>query len=169
MSIKCRRYSRFTSVERAKFLGGDTFCFNSISSFQTLLYQLLASFLLSSNYYSEFHFGHKRFIQLLQIMIYPVTQNQKMLFDQIFTMRKIYITSNLDSQYSVAGAEALSHSHKLCNEKGHPFWVWRKVNGNLDNMIRISHWKESHCKTTTGIRRKDPRELEWESHSQESK
>ena len=34
-------------------------------------------------------------------------------------------------------------------------WISWKVNGNWDNnMIRISQWRESHCKTNTSIRRK---------------
>ena len=33
-------------------------------------------------------------------------------------------------------------------------WIWWKVNGNWDsNMTRISQWRESNCKTNTGIRR----------------
>ena len=32
--------------------------------------------------------------------------------------------------------------------------IWWKVNGNWDNnMIRISQWRESHCRTNTSIRR----------------
>ena len=47
------------------------------------------------------------------------------------------------------------NSHKLCDETGISFWVWWKVNGNWDNnMIRISQWRESHCRTNTSIRRK---------------
>ena len=35
-----------------------------------------------------------------------------------------------------------------------PFWVSQKVNGNWDNnMIRISQWRESHCRTNTSVRR----------------
>ena len=34
-------------------------------------------------------------------------------------------------------------------------WIWWKVNGNWhNNMIRISLWRESHCKTNTSVRRK---------------
>ena len=34
-------------------------------------------------------------------------------------------------------------------------WIWWKVNGNWDNnMIRISQWRESHCRTNTSVRRK---------------
>ena len=32
-------------------------------------------------------------------------------------------------------------------------WVLQKFNGNWDNIIRISQWRESHCKTNTNIRR----------------
>ena len=36
---------------------------------------------------------------------------------------------------------------------GIPFQVYWKVNLNWDNMIRISQWKESHCRTNTIVRR----------------
>ena len=32
--------------------------------------------------------------------------------------------------------------------------IWWKVNGNWDKMIRISQWRESHCRTNTNVRRK---------------
>ena len=36
-----------------------------------------------------------------------------------------------------------------------PLWISWKVNGNWDdNMIRISQWRESHCRTNTSVRRK---------------
>ena len=39
---------------------------------------------------------------------------------------------------------------------GISFWVCWKVNGNWDNcMIRISQWRESHCRTSTSFRRKE--------------
>ena len=45
---------------------------------------------------------------------------------------------------------------------GIPFWVRLKLNGNWDNnMIRISQWRESHCRTTTSLRR----EGLWKSQS----
>ena len=48
-----------------------------------------------------------------------------------------------------------------------PLWVWRKVNGNWENnMIRISQWKESHCRTNTSVRRKKSKRADlWESSS----
>ena len=33
-------------------------------------------------------------------------------------------------------------------------WVWQKLNGNWDNMIRISQWRENHCRKNASIRRK---------------
>ena len=46
------------------------------------------------------------------------------------------------------------NSHKQCNEMGHPVVNMMKVNGNWDNnMIRISRWRGSHCRTNTSIRR----------------
>ena len=38
------------------------------------------------------------------------------------------------------------NSHKLCDERGIARWTWWKVNGNWNNIIRISEWRESHCR-----------------------
>ena len=47
------------------------------------------------------------------------------------------------------------NSHKLCNETDIPLWIWSRINGNWDNnTIRISQWRESHCRTITSVRRK---------------
>ena len=36
-----------------------------------------------------------------------------------------------------------------------PLWIWQKVNGSWDNnMIRISQWRKSHCRTKTSIKGK---------------
>ena len=39
-------------------------------------------------------------------------------------------------------------------KQGILFSVYWKVNWNWDNMIRISQWRESHCRTNTSVRRK---------------
>ena len=40
-------------------------------------------------------------------------------------------------------------------KRGILFWVYWKVNGKWDdNMIRISQWRESHCRTNSSVRRK---------------
>ena len=113
--------------------------------------------------------------------------------DLILKMRDIYINSNFNhSQNSLAAAieapefknilpwiisqmiitiipistrTVISYAMKL----GIPFWVWQKVNGNWDNnMIRISQFRESHCRTHTGVKRykKNPKEQDFECHSQ---
>ena len=35
-----------------------------------------------------------------------------------------------------------------------PLWIWWKGNGNWDNVIRNSQWRESHCRTNNSVRRK---------------
>ena len=40
-------------------------------------------------------------------------------------------------------------------KQGISLWIWWKVNVNWDkNMVKISQWRESHCRTNTSIRRK---------------
>ena len=57
------------------------------------------------------------------------------------------------------------NSHKLCSETGHPILGLKKTNENWDNnMIRISQWIKSHCRTNTSVRRKKGAGL-WESQS----
>ena len=97
--------------------------------------------------------------------------------DLIFTIRGIFINSNLNPLIQFTSS---SRSSKLkvifswnisqmitrtvpistrivvsyTKKRSIPLWVWRRVNGNWDNnMIRISEWRESHCKTDTSFRR----------------
>ena len=54
-------------------------------------------------------------------------------------------------------------------KRGLLFSVWKKYNGKWDNnMIRISQWRERHCRTNTNIRNKQIQKSRTESHSQES-
>ena len=48
-----------------------------------------------------------------------------------------------------------------------PFWVWRKINGNWENnTIRVSQWRESHCRASASIRRKKSKTAGlWQSQS----
>ena len=57
----------------------------------------------------------------------------------------------------------LDNNNNLCDEKG--FWVWRKVNSKWDNnMVRISQWRGSHCRTNVTVwRKKSKRAGLWES------
>ena len=50
---------------------------------------------------------------------------------------------------------------------GIPFWVWQKIHGNWDtNMIRISQWRESHCRTNTSTDEINPKRAGlWGSQS----
>ena len=48
-----------------------------------------------------------------------------------------------------------------------PLGVWRKVNGNWDNnMIRISQWRESHCRLALEEINKSKRAGLWQSQSE---
>ena len=47
------------------------------------------------------------------------------------------------------------NSQSYTMKRGIPLGIRWKVNGNWDNhKIRISQWKESHCRTNTSVRRK---------------
>ena len=39
-------------------------------------------------------------------------------------------------------------------KKGISLWVWRKVNENWDNVIRIFQWRGSHCRSTSTRKKK---------------
>ena len=105
--------------------------------------------------------------------------------DLIFTMRDIFIHSHLNPlTNSSAAAEALSlkischgtsvHINRRIVisstvKRGIPFWGWWEVNRNWDNhKIRISQWRESHCRTNTSspeeINKSKKAEL-WKSQS----
>ena len=105
-------------------------------------------------------------------------------FDLILPMKDLHINSNLNPLTKFTGSsrsiefkdilpwnipqETIQHNMrifimyamKLCI----PFWACWKVNGNWENnMIRISQWKESHCRTDTSIRKnKSKRARLWE-------
>ena len=102
-----------------------------------------------------------------------------MRLDLIFSMRDIYINSNLNpltkftsSSRSTEFKDILPWNISQIITKtipismrivisyamkwGIPLWTWWKVNENWDNnMIRIFQWKESHCRRNTSIRRKN--------------
>ena len=61
------------------------------------------------------------------------------------------------------------NSHKLCDEKEHPFLFWSKINRNRDvNMIRIAQSRESQ-EQILGSEEINPREQKFECRSLESK
>ena len=75
------------------------------------------------------------------------------------------------SQNLLAAAEAqdilLSNDHEYHpNQYENSHKIWLKVNGNWNNiMIRISKWRESHCRINASIRRKkNPKEQDCKNH-----
>ena len=98
--------------------------------------------------------------------------------DLILTMRDIHINSNLNSftkftssnrstefkdifQWNISQiitkTVPLSKRIVISYVMKWPIllWIWWKVFGNWDkNMIRITQWRESHCRTNTSISRK---------------
>ena len=74
------------------------------------------------------------------------------MYDLIFSMRGIYINSNLNSLSKFTSSSRSTefkhfsndhkdhpnqheNSHKLCDEMQHLFWIWWKLNGNRNNNI----------------------------------
>ena len=62
-----------------------------------------------------------------------------------------YHLSTITKTIPMSTTIVISHAMK----RGILSWVYWKVNGNWDNnMIRISKWRESHCRTNASVRRK---------------
>ena len=100
------------------------------------------------------------------------------MLDLILSMRDIHINANLNpltkftsSSRSIEFKDILSWNISQMITKTIPIstrivisyamkwgillWISWKVNGNWDNnMIRISQWRENHCRTDTSIRKK---------------
>ena len=99
------------------------------------------------------------------------------MLELILSMRDIHINANLNpltkftsSSRSIEFKDILSWNISQMITKTIPIsttivisnamkwgillWIWWKVNGNWYNMIRISQWRESHCRTDTSIRKK---------------
>ena len=98
--------------------------------------------------------------------------------DLIFSMRDIYINSNLNllTKFTSSSRSTDFKDILQCNisqmitktitistrivtsyemKQGILSWIWWKVDGNWDNnMTKISQWSGSHCRTNTSIRRK---------------
>ena len=126
---------------------------------------------------SELHFRFRRFILLVQTkkmisMNYGSSRNcwkpwTWVRFGLILTMRGIYINSCLNSLTIFAstskstefkdnppnGTSLKRLGRPSVIKQGILFWVYWKVNGNQDNMIGISQWRESPCRTNTCVRR----------------
>ena len=96
--------------------------------------------------------------------------------DLILTMRDIYINSNLNPLTKFTSSSRSTNFKDILPwnisqmitktipistrivisyviKRGILFWVYWKANENWDNnMIRISQWRESHCKTNISLR-----------------
>ena len=100
-----------------------------------------------------------------------------MMLDVIFSKRDIYINSNLNlcTKFTSSSrttklkdilpwnisqmiTKTIPISMRIVTsyamKQGITLLIWWKVNGNWDNTIRISQWRESHCRTNASIRRK---------------
>ena len=152
------------------------------------------------NSLSELYFRIRRFFPLLQMKKVISMNNSSstrswkpwrwMRLDLMFSMRDIYINSNLKPLTKLTSSSRSTwfkdiHPWNICQmttktipistrivisyvmKWGIPLWIRWKVNGNWDsNMIRISQWRESHCRTNTSVRRnKSKRAGLWESQS----
>ena len=97
--------------------------------------------------------------------------------DLTFSMRDIYINSDLNSLTKLTSSSRSSElkdilswniSQMITNtipistrivisyaiKQGILLWIWWKVNGYwYNNMIKISQWRESHCRANTSIKR----------------
>ena len=86
----------------------------------------------------------------------------------VFSMRDICIKSNLNPLTKLTSSSTTTTklmttktipistiiATSYAMKRGIPLIIWWKVNGNWDNnMIKISQWRESHCRTNTSIRR----------------
>ena len=137
---------------------------------------------------SEIYFRIRRFILLVQIkkvisMNYgSSTSSWKpwrwVRCDLIFSMRDIYISSNLNPLTKFTSSSRSTEFKDIlpwnisqmimktipistrivisyAMKQGILLWILCKVNGNWDdNMIRISQWRESYFRTNTSVRRK---------------
>ena len=91
-------------------------------------------------------------------------------FDPILTMMDIYINCKLNPLTKFTSSSRSTEFKDIqmitktiptsvrifiscAMRQGILFWVYWKVNGNWNNMIRISQWTKSHCRTNTSIRR----------------
>ena len=159
------------------------FCFISICKFGSFKNPFATITSLS-----ELYFRIRRFFSLVQTkkvisMNYgSSTSSWKpwrwMRLDLIFSMRDIYINSNLKPLTKLTSSKRSTELKDIlpwnisqmitktipisvrivisyAMKWGIPLWISWKVNGNWDNkMFRISQWGESHCRTNTSVRRK---------------
>ena len=170
-------------VPRAKFLRSDgIFCFVELCKFGSFKNPFATITNLSGFYFKfgRFIVGTN---EKLSSMNYDSCTNswkpwRRGGFDLILTMKDIYINSNLNpltkftsSSRSIEFKDirpwsisqmitktipiSMTKVISYVMKRGIPLWIWWKIYGDWDNnMIRISQWRESHCRTNTSVRKK---------------
>ena len=173
--------SNLRKVTRAKFLGSNgLFCFISICKFGSFKNPVAMITRLSELYFRIRRFI--LLMQTKKVISMSCGSSRKpwswVKLDLIFSMRDIYINLNLNPlikftsssrstklkeilpwNISQMTTKTISINTRLVinyvMKRGIPLWIWWKVDGNWDNnMIRISQWRESHCRTNTSVRSK---------------
>ena len=80
--------------------------------------------------------------------------------DLIFMMIDISVNCNMEPLSKLSSSRSTTFyryppmEHLSAMKRVIPIWVWMKVNGNWDNMIRISQWRKCHKRLNTRVRRK---------------
>ena len=179
-------------VPRAKLLGKDEFlCLISICKFSSFKNPFATITILSELYFRFRKFILLVQTKKVICMNYGSRSSWKLWrwlrLDLILSMRGIYINSNLNPLQKFTSSSRSTEFKDIlpwnisqmitksvpistrmiigyANKRDIPLWIWRKVNGNWDdNMIRISQWRESHCRTNTCVKRENPHEQDCEN------
>ena len=166
---------------RAKFLGSNgIFCFNeNLAASRTLLQRLLPVWTFHLGIRRFFFLVQMK--KVISMNDGSSTSSWKpwrwVRLDLTFSMRDIYINSDLNSLTKLTSSSRSSElkdilswniSQMITNtipistrivisyaiKQGILLWIWWKVNGYwYNNMIKISQWRESHCRANTSIKR----------------
>ena len=171
-----------SKVPRAKFLGSDGLCFISICKFGSFKKPFATITSLPELYFRFRRFIVLVLMKKVISTNYGSSTSswkpwRYVRLDLILLVRDIYINSNLNQQtkftsnnrstdfedilpwkISQMTTKTIPISTRIVisnvMERGILLSIWWKVNGNSDNnMIKISQWRENHCKTNTSIRR----------------
>ena len=176
--------SNSPKVMRAKFLESNgLFCFFSICKFGSLKNPFAKITSLSELYLRIRRFIFLEQTKKEISMNYGSSTSSSKLWtwvrlDLIFSMRNVYINSNLNPLTKFTSSsrstkfkyippwnisQMITKTIPISTrtvisfemKQGIPLSIWWKVNGNTDNnMMGISQWRESHCRTNTSVRRK---------------
>ena len=175
--------SNSPKVTRAKFLGSNgLFCFISICKFGSFKKPFATITSLPELYFRFRRFIVLVLMKKVISTNYGSSTSswkpwRYVRLDLILLVRDIYINSNLNQQtkftsnnrstdfedilpwkISQMTTKTIPISTRIVisnvMERGILLSIWWKVNGNSGNkMIKISQWRENHCKTNTRIRR----------------